>query len=367
MPKVDGSPASPHRQINHFFKIFLPNLSSKQLKIPPAFHPHVEGEAPARFYLKGPSDYIWGVDLVKRADGLFFADGWEKFVFDHSLAAGDFLLFKYNGSSTLSVVVFDNTACEKEGAFIARPTCDEKFAFSLDLRVKEEENKEKTVVVGMNQSLKRNAEQSMTSERLISFSMACTGSDHFRSSSDLIDNEFECSNDVNFMLESSQTKVHGPRKRVVRGFLSQRRPTTQEEIDDALARAQSFRSNKPFFLMVMKGSYVYHGFYLSLPASFPHKHLPNCNGPLFLHDPSKRHWTVNFLYSRRPALSGGWGKFAVGNNLEADDVCVFELVAKTHMKVHFFRVVDDVKPLLRFSRIKNLVSDENFKDEVNAP
>ncbi|KAK8946225.1 B3 domain-containing protein [Platanthera guangdongensis] len=366
MPKIDGSPASSPRQIIHFFKIFLPNLSSKHLKIPPAFHPHVEGEAPARFYLKGPSDYVWGVDLIKRADGLFFADGWEKFVFDHSLAAGDFLLFKYNGSSTLSVVVFDNTACEKEGAFIARPTSDEKFAVTLDLRVKEEENKEKTVVC-MNQSVKRNAALTMTSERLISLSMASTGSEHFRSSSDLIDNEFDCSNDVNFFLESSQTKVDGPRKRVARGFLSQRRPTTQEERDDALARAQSFRSNKPFFMMVMKGSYVYHGFYLFLPVSFPHKYLPCCSGPLFLHDPSKRHWTVNFLYSRRPALSGGWGKFAVSNNLEADDVCVFELISKSHMKVHFFRVVDDVKPLLRVSSIKNMISGENFKALIDSP
>lgn len=128
-------------------------ILSLSQRIPPAFHPCVEGHAPARFYLKGPSEYVWVVDLVKKSDGLFLTDGWEAFAFDHSLAAGDFLLFNYNGSSTFSVMIFDNTACEKEGAFHARPTCDQKVSFSFDGRVKEEEN-EKTFIE-TNQSVKR--------------------------------------------------------------------------------------------------------------------------------------------------------------------------------------------------------------------
>ncbi|KAL0913705.1 hypothetical protein M5K25_017184 [Dendrobium thyrsiflorum] len=153
MLKSNSSTESTPRRSYHFFKIFLPNLSSTHMRIPPAFLPHVEGQAPARFYLKGPSEFVWGVDLVKKPDGLFFSDGWEAFALDHALAAGDFLLFEYNGSSTFSVMIFDKTACEKEVAFFARPTCDEKVSFSLDERVKEEK-KDKSYV-GINQPVKR--------------------------------------------------------------------------------------------------------------------------------------------------------------------------------------------------------------------
>lgn len=367
MPKSNGSPVAPPSRSNHFFKIYLPELSSKHLKIPPAFYPHIEGEAPSRFYLKGPSDFNWGVDLVKRPDGLFFADGWEEFILDHSIATGDFLLFTYNGSSTLSVLIFDNTACEKKDAFSARPTQDDKLSFSLDVKMKEEE-KEQTAVVKNHYvkrkrtvsstyndcsevitpttwSMQTDASQTMISGRLITFS---------RNSSDQPGKAFEGSRDLSIVLSNSKTR-YGSAKKPLRGFFSQRRPVTQEEKADAFAKAQSFKSDKPFFLMVMKGSYVYHGFYLALPGAFPFEHLPRSNAKLFLHDPIKRRWPVNYLFSKRPALSGGWGKFAVGNNLEIDDVCVFELIGRTHIKVHFFRVVEDLKPLLRSSQLKKML------------
>lgn len=92
----------------------------------------------------------------------------------------------------------------------------------------------------------------------------------------------------------------------------------------------------------------------SLPGSFPFKHLPDDSGEIFLHDPKKRQWTVRYLTSKRPALSGGWGKFAVGNNIEVDDVCIFELIAKCHLKVHIFRVLEDIKPLLSIRQARKL-------------
>ncbi|XP_020682851.1 B3 domain-containing protein Os01g0723500 isoform X2 [Dendrobium catenatum] len=377
MPKSNSPPESTPRRSYHFFKIYLPNLSSTHMRIPPAFHRHVEGRAPARFYLKGPSEFIWGVDLVKKPDGLFFSDGWETFALDHALAAGDFLLFEYNGNSTFSVMIFDNTACEKEVAFFARPTCDEKVSFSFDERVKEE--KKDNSYVGTNQpvkkrtrtlpgtnnecsevfmarmwSMQRQAAQALISGRL----------DHSRDSSNLFNNAIECPSDANLVLSDNRAN-DASRKKRYRGFVSQRRPVTQKERDDALAKAQSFKSENPCFMMVMKGSYVYNGFYLALPGPFPFKHLPDYNGELFLHDPNKQQWAVRYIFSKRPALSGGWGKFAVGNNLESDDVCVFELIKKKHMKVHIFRVLEDIKPLLRPGRVKDLVANaeanENFK------
>nr|QDX18316.1 B3 domain-containing protein Os01g0723500-like isoform X1 [Cymbidium sinense] len=356
MPNSNGSLASPPRRSYHFFKIFLPDLSSTQLRIPPAFRPYVEGQAPARFYLKGPSEYIWGVDLVKKSDGLFLTDGWEAFAFDHSLAAGDFLLFKYNGSSTFSVMIFDNTACEKEGAFNARPTCDEKVSFSLDDGVKEEEN-EKTFI-GTNQYVKRKRAPIDANNDCSEVVMSGMWSMRRQAARALVSGRPEHSRDSDLFNKAimllDNRAYDDNKKKQYRGFVSQRRPITQKEKDDALAKAQSFKSDKPCFMMVMKGSYVYHGFYLSLPGSFPFEHLPNYSGEIFLHDSNEQQWTVRYLFSKRPALSGGWGKFAVGNNLEMDDVCIFELIAQKHMKVHIFRALEDIKPLLRIGQARSL-------------
>ncbi|KAG0498677.1 hypothetical protein HPP92_003368 [Vanilla planifolia] len=151
------------RRSRYFFKTFLPDLCLKHLRIPPAFHRHIEVKAPSRFYLKGPSDAVWGVDFVKNSDGLFFTGGWEAFVLDHSLATGDFLLFQYDGKWTFSVMVFDKTACEKELAFSALPKYAEDFAFSL---VKSEENEGKEIPVGLRKRTEAVQTVSITNQAL---------------------------------------------------------------------------------------------------------------------------------------------------------------------------------------------------------
>ncbi|XP_022857241.1 B3 domain-containing transcription factor VRN1-like [Olea europaea var. sylvestris] len=58
---------------------------------------------------------LWCVRLEKVEESLWFNDGWEKFVDDHSVRYGYFLLFKYfllSGNSNFNVNVFDLTATE---------------------------------------------------------------------------------------------------------------------------------------------------------------------------------------------------------------------------------------------------------------
>ncbi|KAG1346956.1 putative B3 domain-containing protein [Cocos nucifera] len=109
------------RSSPHFFKVYFPQLSSDHLKIPPAFRGYIEHELPGTVSLKGPSGGTWNVEFVKSSKGLLFANGWNKFVADHSIELGDFLVFRYDGGLHFSVLVFDATACEKEAAFLARP------------------------------------------------------------------------------------------------------------------------------------------------------------------------------------------------------------------------------------------------------
>ncbi|KAL2490730.1 Uncharacterized protein Adt_26358 [Abeliophyllum distichum] len=55
---------------------------------------------------------VWCVRLEKVEKTLWFHDGWEKFVQDHSISYGYFLVFKYRGNSNFNVRIFDLTASE---------------------------------------------------------------------------------------------------------------------------------------------------------------------------------------------------------------------------------------------------------------
>jgi hypothetical protein len=88
----------------------------------------------------------------------------------------------------------------------------------------------------------------------------------------------------------------------------------------------------------------------NIPSKFVRESLPQTNKKMTLWDPQGKSWEVNYVYYNDrsvAAFSGGWGKFAIGNNLEKLDVCVFELFKEDNFKVHIYRVVPEITPLIR--------------------
>uniref|UniRef100_A0A1D1ZEQ8 B3 domain-containing protein Os11g0197600 n=1 Tax=Anthurium amnicola TaxID=1678845 RepID=A0A1D1ZEQ8_9ARAE len=113
---------APEGRRPHFFKVFSLCYTSKRLGIPPGFWKHIKHETSGGVSLTGPSGNVWNVDLVRDNDtGISFQKGWEVFVSDHNLKTGDFLLFRYDGDLSFTVLVFDPTACEKEDTFDVMP------------------------------------------------------------------------------------------------------------------------------------------------------------------------------------------------------------------------------------------------------
>ncbi|KAF9608861.1 hypothetical protein IFM89_011899, partial [Coptis chinensis] len=57
--------------------------------------------------LKDPSDAVWHVEL-KNVDGdVWIRSGWQEFIEHHSICAGHFLIFKYDGKLQFYVLIFD--------------------------------------------------------------------------------------------------------------------------------------------------------------------------------------------------------------------------------------------------------------------
>ncbi|KAL5557180.1 hypothetical protein UlMin_039416 [Ulmus minor] len=98
---------------HEFFKVFLPEDSSKQMCIPQAFVRGFIRTNPDNATIRDPTGKSWQVNVVKVDEDLFFGAGWEVFVSENSLRLGDFLLFNYDGTSLFHVKIFLRNGCRK--------------------------------------------------------------------------------------------------------------------------------------------------------------------------------------------------------------------------------------------------------------
>lgn len=64
--------------------------------------------------LAGPTGRTWCVFIERAANRTHFTSGWPKFARDHKLKENQFVVFRYDGSWQFSVVIFDETLCERE-------------------------------------------------------------------------------------------------------------------------------------------------------------------------------------------------------------------------------------------------------------
>ncbi|XP_062183028.1 B3 domain-containing protein Os11g0197600-like isoform X2 [Phragmites australis] len=329
-----------------FFKVFFPEQSGERLKIPSPFHQYLEDKPSGLVSLKSPSGGTWQVVLTSDSEGLWFAGGWNEFVRDHSLKKGHFLVFTYDGHSQFCVVVFCPSGVEDPSALVAQPCKD---------RVVNVENGEGDIVIdaggtseistfpleeGNGTTRKRNR----GTDDLIADGSASKWKKAEKKRPDGIVGTSKAASTI---LNSNKVIFKKARQPVV---ISQRRPVTEEEKNLALKRAKEFKSKNPFAMQIMMDSYVYVGFFMNISCEFVRESLPKTSKKMTLWDPQGKPWEVNYVYySDRcvASFSGGWGKFSLGNNLEKFDVCVFELFKEDNIKVHIYRVVPEITPLLR--------------------
>ncbi|AQK49579.1 B3 domain-containing protein REM16 [Zea mays] len=85
-----------------------------------------------------------------------------------------------------------------------------------------------------------------------------------------------------------------------------------------------FKSKHPFTMQIMIESYVYVGFFMNIACEFVRESLPRTSKKMTLWDPMGKPWDVSYVY-------------------------VFELFEEDNMRVHIYRVVPEITPLLRAS------------------
>ena len=63
-------------------------------------------------FLTIPNCTKWTVKLTKRDGEVWFQNGWHEFANCHALTVGSLLVFRYEGNSGFSVLIFDAIAIE---------------------------------------------------------------------------------------------------------------------------------------------------------------------------------------------------------------------------------------------------------------
>lgn len=366
-----------------FFKIFFPDQSRERLKIPTAFHQHLKEQPTGLVSLKGPSGNTWQAVLTSDSEGLFFEQGWKEFVTDHSVKQGHFLVFTYDGLSRFSVTVFGSFGVVDPPSLVAKRTNnvvikieDDEEEVHVDMDAggtsetsilpPEEGNgitgkrtREVNDIVADGNASKRHSSVPKQAEKKSPEAIVRTSKDASTIVNTEKDTPFSILNESTAFNKTHVRDKNMPKlgKFIVRRarqpvVISQRRPVTEEEKGLALRRAKEFKSKNPFAVQTMMESYVYVGFFMNITCEFVRESLPRISKKMTLWDPLGKPWQVNYVYySDRSvaSFSGGWGKFALGNNLEKFDVCVFELFKEDNIKVHIYRVVPEITPLLRAS------------------
>ncbi|MCL7038217.1 hypothetical protein MKW94_021800 [Papaver nudicaule] len=278
---TSSSSSSSVTRVPEFFKVFLSPQSFYKMKIPVEFLDQLTCETPESISLIGPSGKVWRVCLLEMDDGYYFEKGWQDFVIDNFMINEDFCVFQYVNEGCLQVQIFEQNGCERESAFQAN--CSQAQACTTNCSAGHKVKKE-------------------------------------------VENQAE--------IPSS-----GP-------LISLRRAIKKEEENMALRGAQGFISQNPYTMITVRNSHVYTGSSLPLPVSFWKVNLPHHTQSFIVRDPRGKAWDVKFHCDAARHYGGltvGWRKISFANSIEASDVCILELVKPNELKLHIFRVVEELK------------------------
>ncbi|KAJ9166162.1 hypothetical protein P3X46_020948 [Hevea brasiliensis] len=339
-----------HFQCLHFSQVLRPSFR-RQLPIPEHFTKNLRKKLPQVMTLRGPSGLTWQVVLTTNDDTMFFNHGWEEFVNDHFLQEKDLLIFKYNGDSCFDVLIFDGQSlCEKAGSYFVRKCGHREHDSGYHTKRKTGENSFEAPlpcpedVVGFSPPQKSANNDIDTTPLGRPNIYRCTTKKTRR--------EIEFTNPIHEEFSTSDEEIETKpdmehvSPSVVHSvpYLSSRRLITEEEKQNVCQLAQAVLT-RDGFMVVMKPTHVYRRFYMSIPSAWTSKNLRSLEKQDVILRTKENTWHTKFYYQKSKnsgGLSSGWKSFALANDLQEFDVCVFEPGSPVNdaivLDVNIFRV-----------------------------
>ncbi|CAL0332684.1 unnamed protein product [Lupinus luteus] len=376
-----------HFKALHFAR-FLRTGYDQHLVLPKTFSNNIKN-LPENVALRGPSGVVWNVGVTTKDETIFFTNGWQQFFKDHSLKENDFLVFKYNGESLFDVLIFDGCSfCEKATSYFVgkcggyieirgeRLIRGEVSDNGVQCASPEKSVYDNGVIMLGVAPLKDHTEMAfdagvesaspeqfmeangVTKLELVTYQTNGKGTrkEHYgvkhiqtkrkgRATNGSSDNQGV----VEWVRDHQPASMSKSRKSEL-SLTSNRRHVTEIEIQNALELTQAACTSSSFYI-VMRPTHVYKRFYVSIPNKWIFEYIsPRSQNVILRVGPTE--WRAKYsLHNIRNtgALTGGWTYFAVDNNLEEYDVCVFEPTGQINdtliLDVRIFRVVEEITPL----------------------
>ncbi|XP_028794146.1 B3 domain-containing protein Os03g0620400-like [Neltuma alba] len=294
--------------------------------------------------LKPPDGKEWRVYWTKRDNEFWFQKGWKEFANFYSLDDGFLVLFKYEGTSQLHVHIIDKSALEIDYPLSRYASSQEDNLDNLsddiiDILDETTPSPEASQNAPLSSSRPHKKMRS-TADEDVEMSMPAgmkTKNWQFQGT------KFQKS--INADLKFSKQKSEGDtearifdKNKCLNSEHKRKKMLTDVEKNKALESAISFKSDNPYFMMVMQPSYVSPKSYLPIPKEFARKHLKEECEVVQLKTLDGRIWHAKYNF---PKIGEGWRKFVKENGLEVGHVCVFEMIDLS-LKVHIFRDAEKV-------------------------
>ncbi|KAG5012650.1 hypothetical protein JHK82_024796 [Glycine max] len=294
----------------HFVKIILTTSLADGILLPKKFTRKYGDGMSNPVFLKPADGTEWKIHYTKHGGEIWFQKGWKEFATYYSLDHGHLLFFEYEGTSHFDVHIFDSSALEidypSHGTHEGKDNLVEISDDSVEIlgeqfSCQNTRGSSPQPCKKMKNSITTNVERSPNVVNL---------HQHVPT----ISNSSQKATFMKQMLDEDDGI----------GIFNTEYPKVEQSTSTALKKASTFRSEHPFFRLVMKPSFI-NGYYLEIPPQFAERYLKKTHAIVILEILDGRTWSVICSATR---LTEGWQKFASENNLNVGDVCVFELIQK---------------------------------------
>ncbi|KAM0861644.1 hypothetical protein ACQ4PT_045752 [Festuca glaucescens] len=289
-----------------YFLVLMMGDFQDGMIIPEELVRHLKGEIPEKIKLQTRNDQSHIIAVAKNQEKLVLTVGWSQFVESYDLQMGDTIIFKYNGNSEFSVIIFDKLGCEKALSAVVDP------------------------FLPPVQERRTNATETVKKD---SFS-----SEDGHGLEDLPGS--------NYTVRKKKMRLSSIQKEHLKdGYITTRKTKlTLNQMEEVKQKIHSIHSEIPIFVAVMGKSNIDSKCFLTFPSHYAEKYLRE-ETRLYLQLLGKE-WEVSVTDNsarHEKKLGSGWQKFVKDNNLKMGDICLFELLSnesRCTMEVYIIRVND---------------------------
>ncbi|CAI8605325.1 unnamed protein product [Vicia faba] len=344
-----------------FFKIITTqNIQDGKIRLPKGFTTKHANDMLNPIFLMTPDDKKWEIHITKVDEDFWFQKGWKEFATYYSLDHGNMILFQFEEKSHFVVHVFGKSTLEIQ--YLCRDNQHEQN------NIVQSSDEDSVEILNTSNSSKKKIRQKspilcpQPIKKLRNYTNEGVGtSTKFQISDDTLEGDGKDSKLSYFSkhyIQANDENIEGNPK-----CQKEEQEEQTSKINEAINRARNFKSEKPYFTIVMKSSHLSTQI-LHVPIIFTKKYMKKGKSDILLQLMDGRTWDAKFYFGK---INVGWKKFVADNKLKIGDVCVFELIESKDVtfKVLIFQLEQEshlTLPRELVQREKDRVREKNTSE-----